>query len=210
MLYDYEEALRYHEQALDLAEKLEMKSEYAQSLYLIGADYLIVKNHDKALDCFQRALSIAREKGFIKCEMMTLCYLADLYLEKENYVKAKERLEELLKKARKTGVLWETASALKVLGIVEVISKNYSRAEGLFEEALFTATRTESPFLLWPIHFAYSQSLRENDQHEKANEHLEKARSYIHFIASNIPTDFQGKNLKKNFLNTEKIQAILG
>ena len=67
------------------------------------------------------------------------------------------------------------------------------------------AAETKSPFLLWPVTFALSRCLGAMGEPGEAMEYLEKAKSHINFIASNIPD----KNLKENFLNAENTKKVL-
>ncbi len=61
----YEEALKYSEEALDLAQKVNNKKEEAKSLHLIGTIYYYRGNFDKALDYFKRSLKISEEINYI-------------------------------------------------------------------------------------------------------------------------------------------------
>ncbi len=205
MIFSRTEALKHHHKALKIAQEVGTGIEYTETLHLLGADYLITKDFETAQKYLDEALSLSREGKLKQIETAILTTYAEYYLQLGDLNKAAETASELLAIVKETGQLWETSSALRVLGEIEFLNQKYPAAIKRFKDALLPAAETKSPFLLWPVTFALSRCLGALGEPGEAVDYLEKAKSYINFIASNIPD----KNLAENFLNAENTKKVL-
>lgn len=94
---DYEAAVKFVDKLFNASDSLEAtNTEY----YYAGLSYAGLKQYDKAIEEYQKALNVKSEKNLIKPEII-LKSLSDLYLEKEDIEQAIKYYQEFLAKNEK-------------------------------------------------------------------------------------------------------------
>ena len=98
-------------------EEIENKRVMSLTLEGIGFVYLIIDNHDKALDYFERSLAIAEELGDNSGISLGITGIGFVYFYKGDYKKAEEYLEKSLALANESGIdlnsfIFETTTRL--------------------------------------------------------------------------------------------------
>jgi tetratricopeptide (TPR) repeat protein len=100
---EFEKAIRYFEQALDIAREIGHKQGEGSSLGVLGIAYRSLGEYDKAIDYFEQALDIAKEIGHKQDEGRHLDNLGNAYHDLGEYRKAIDCFEQALSIARKIG-----------------------------------------------------------------------------------------------------------
>jgi len=126
----YFEALKYYEEALNIAKKIPDKELIAICLNSIGGVYFNFGQYDKALGYYDEALKIDKELNIPQSIATDLNNIGGVYLSKKDYKKAEKKFKEAEKEFKKTGYEWGNP------GLVElyISTKRYNDALDLLKE----------------------------------------------------------------------------
>src|SRR5271166_416914 len=141
---DFEQSIKYYEQALDWRRRTKDRSGEAVTLDNIGQSYLGMRQFDKALAYFNEALPIRREVKDRRGEGVTMSNIANVYMGKEQYTKAIEIYEKALLILQQAGAQEDEASALAGLGGAYTMLSRYDKAAEILEQALILARQTKN------------------------------------------------------------------
>ena len=110
-------AMDCFQRALEIGEKLDIKSFEASVLNNIANIYSDLGQFDKAIDYYNRLLEISKELNITKQQVIAFINLGTVYTEKKDFPKAFEYYNEGLALARKNGNQSYAASILTNMGI---------------------------------------------------------------------------------------------
>ncbi len=130
---DYENAIKYDQEAFHNAQKLHYTKGYSILLNNIGTNYLMLYDFDKALDYFTKALEFSKDYDD---KVLTFANLAQAFTSQNKFTKADEYYEMALKLAKHENNTKDVATIYDRLGELSLMKKNYSKSLYYFEEAL--------------------------------------------------------------------------
>ncbi len=132
----YEEAIKYHLQALAIKEKY--GDDYGMSITLndIGIVYKNNRRYEEALSYYRRSLEYAKKAKQLKSIAMLTSNIGTVYMEKANYDSALYYLNLALPVARQSGDSNALVIVLSNLGEVNSSKKKYSAALNYFYQSL--------------------------------------------------------------------------
>ncbi|NBA84699.1 CHAT domain-containing protein [Emticicia sp. CRIBPO] len=142
-LGDLDRATQYYEKALSLAEKLEIKSDYALILHNLCGILINKKNHIKAIELYQKAFNVYNIKG----KTIKDIHLANMYFSVgESYYELKEYSNSLtyLNKSKEIALVnLPQRKAIQLIEQIELLKANISlenkntiKSEFLFKKIL--------------------------------------------------------------------------
>ncbi len=170
---DADTILQYSEQAIQLAEKLNIFP--AQPIVYKGFGYLNSGKLVSALECFIKAAGYYKENHNNKGLAAVYLYLTEVYNQLENFDNAKYYLKNAIEIYRKEKDSINMASALHNLGYANYSMGQYDTALILFSETSEIYQRlghlTEYAYCLGNAGLVYSRQ----SEFEKAEDHLLRA-----------------------------------
>ena len=135
-LRHYQEAIEYHQQALEIAQEIGDRSQEAASLSNLGIDYHFLGEYQEAIKHHRQALEIAQEIGDRLQEATSLGELGTAYFSLGQYQRAIEHHQLSLEIARKISDRSQEAAALSNLGITYRFLGQYQQAIRLIQQSL--------------------------------------------------------------------------
>lgn len=93
---DYNSALDYNSKSFNLAKRLNMKANEAESIYMLGRINQKMLRLHNALSAYKKVLKIYQSKGVKKREAMVLFRIAEIETEKNNLVEAKNNYDKAI------------------------------------------------------------------------------------------------------------------
>ncbi|MCP5100869.1 MAG: tetratricopeptide repeat protein [Chloroflexi bacterium] len=201
-LYDMEQALMYHREAISFAEKIPLPTIKIDLRRNIGVELCHLGQIEEGFTELTTALQLSESIGEHYLAMQSLYSLALAELEHGTTAKATATAERLLIESRKNNTRGNEAKALFILGHCAKNEGGKVEAERQWHQALFLAHDTGQYALLWQIHAGLAL-LEENP--ELAQTHNRIAAEVIEQIVYPFEDDF----LRTKFLNAAPIRAVL-
>jgi two-component system, NtrC family, sensor kinase len=196
---DYDHALEYYEQSLDVRRKLGDKWGEAGSLDNIGFIHFKKGNYDPAKDFCSKALSISKSIGDKKGQSNSLFRLANIYKELREYERASEYCEDSLQLRREIGDKKGESEILLFLAALSVSETHINKPLELLTAAMKLARELNAVDLLSRIHFGFYKFYKQDGQHEKALSYLE---DHINF-----EKELHTESVKQKMINLETSQV---
>jgi CHAT domain-containing protein/Tfp pilus assembly protein PilF len=134
--YQWEEALRFFNAALEKARTLKDRSDEASTLISIGVVYWSTGQPEKALDYYQQALPLCRAIGDRRGEAGTLGNIGIVYYATGQPQKALEFYQQALPLCHAIGDRRGEADALNDLGLVNYATGQPQKALDYYQQAL--------------------------------------------------------------------------
>lgn len=203
-LYDMEQALAYHLEALQLLEEVEeLKARmFIIDLYRnIGVDLHNQGQIEEGVEYITRALHLCETTKQSEIQLQAMASLALANYKLGNSEKAQRYAQEAFDLANESQARPHLARALYVIGLCYQQQGDTVAAEQAWQEAVFLAHETGQKSLLWQIHAAMSDAQPNDSVHV----HQQIAREVIYQIAEPIE-DFE---LREKFLQAPTIQSVL-
>jgi len=116
LVRDSKRVLEYHHRALGYRIQLGAPEEIGQSYNNIGKCYLDAMRYDSASLCFEQAIRMFQQSGYLKGTIKTLTNLGKLYHSANEPMKAKQSLQNALTLSRKANYQLGFAEASLALG----------------------------------------------------------------------------------------------
>ncbi|GGA00700.1 tetratricopeptide repeat protein [Okeania sp. KiyG1] len=135
-LGEYEKAINYHQQYLQIAGETGDRSGEGAALGNLGITYYSLGEYDKAINYHQQCLQIAREIGNRSGESSALGNLGNAYLFLGEYDKAINYHQQCLQIAREIGNRSEEGSALGNWGVALLKLEKYAESLEYSQAAL--------------------------------------------------------------------------
>ncbi|MBD2301660.1 DUF2225 domain-containing protein [Nostoc sp. FACHB-190] len=144
-LGEYDKALKFAQQRLDLAETLKKPELKAPALIGLGDVYTARQEFDQAIKLTQQALDIAKQIKNTEIEVDALQELAKIYVARGNYSQATELANLLSEKADKTKNLKLKRDALNILKDVYTAQGNLQKVLEILQQSLKIAKQDTNP-----------------------------------------------------------------
>ena len=137
---EYEKAISYYQQALDLSQKTE--DVYTESIILtsLGSAYLNLKIFDTALECHFRGLKISQTNGYTKNMSICLGNIGNIYYKTNRYQEAIEFYQQAIE-LNPDGNGWNLHIWFSNLAKVYKQQDHIDKAISALEEATQIATK---------------------------------------------------------------------
>jgi tetratricopeptide (TPR) repeat protein len=201
-LYDMEQALLYHREAIEFAEKIPLQTLKIDLQRNIGVELCHLGHVEEGLAELQAALRLSEAVGEHYLVLQSLYSLALAELEHGTAVNAKATATRLLQESRTHSTRGNEAKALYILGHCAKAENEKVDAERFWHQALFLAHDTGQYSLLWQIHAGLA-TLEDNP--DLAQTHNRIAAEVI----EQIVYPFEDDVLRAKFLNAAPIRAVL-
>ena len=202
LLYNMEQALEYHREALALAESTQFRTVEADLCRNLGYDLYNLGEVEEGVHYLERALRIAAESMEQDPELQALYTLALAEIRRGNAGRAREYAERLQETAVDQNYRVYQADALHALGLVHQMEGDVARAEQRWQEAVFLAHDTGRLFLLWQLH-ALLAEIASNPG--LAGVHNQIAADIVNQIAYPI----EDQQIRDAFLSAPDVKAVL-
>lgn len=132
----YSDALKRHQQSLEIVRSLKDRGREATSLNNIGTVYLHTGGYPQALSYFQEALEIAVAIGDRSQQNVTLNNIGAAYQEQGRYAQALEARQKALKIAQDIGDRSAEGTILNGIGTLYQAQSKYSQSLKAYQQAL--------------------------------------------------------------------------
>lgn len=202
---DAERALIYHEQALEISRKNNLTvNDFSMTHNHLGTAYLALKQTEKALEHFQKALDFAKQAGNKRREAAFSGNFGRAYFAAGNSAKAVELIEESLKINRSLQDKVGEAASLKQLGQVFYELGETEKSLNLLEQSLEIYRSLEDTQNLAETLLALAKAESKKGNLPAAQTKIEEAVGLIEKIRSR----FQTSDLRDSF--SAKLQDFYG
>jgi len=132
----YVEAIRFHQQSLDIAQEIGDRNGKGRSLCNLGNAYESLEKFQQAIEFLQQALVVQREIGDRNLESNSLGNLGNVYRNLGQYQQAIEFYQQSLEIMREIRDQRGEANLLNNLGISSSSLKQYQRAIEFYQQSL--------------------------------------------------------------------------
>ncbi|MFX0020762.1 MAG: tetratricopeptide repeat protein [Candidatus Hermodarchaeota archaeon] len=132
---NYESALRYYKNALQIDESLNDVAGLSTDLNNIGSIYLTLGEYDKALERFNQALEIAERLGDLASTITCKNNIGRVYEVKNEFELALKYYQEAIKTTEKVGDLNRKATLLNNIGMIYKARDEYNKSIEYYNEA---------------------------------------------------------------------------
>lgn len=172
---EYETAIKYHLQALELKEK--SSDDYGMSITLndIGIVYKNLRRYDEALSYYKRSLEYAYKAKQLVSIAMLHNNIATIFSEKQQYDSAKYFLDKALPIAYQSGDSNAVVTVLSNLGEVNGNTKNHAAALGYFYKCLPIDKAFDDKYGIITDYTDIGNALLHLQQFDKAKAYLDSA-----------------------------------
>ena len=201
-IFDMEQALIYHREGLELANKVAMPNQSIDVRRNLGVDLCYLGQLEEGIQYLQEALQTSKQYENKDMIMQTLYSLAYAQIENNQLHDAKLHADLLEKMAKADDLRGYHARALYILGLYHCANNEPAEAEKIWQQVLFWAHETGQKTLLWRVHAALA-NISENNGLAEAHNRI--ASEVIDQIVYPIEDD----SLRQKFLNAPQIRVIL-
>ncbi len=202
LLYDMQQALVYHEEALVLAEKIKLPSMEVDMRRNRGVELSYLGQTEAGIDNLRQSLRLSEVVGQPFLTYQVIYSLALAEHARHNVDKAEEYAQRLYDLAEQSNTRDFRAQAMHVLGLCAQTSGDNVRAEQLWQQALFLAHETGQQTLLWQLHAALAEI---SPNPALATTHYRIAAEVI----EQITYPLEDESLCKTFLTAPPVKAVL-
>jgi tetratricopeptide (TPR) repeat protein len=192
----------YHQQALEAAGAVEVRSIEVDVRRNIGVDLSRMERYSEAMSYLEDALGQARERADRDVAMQVLYSLGDAYLRQGQVDRAMALAQELAAEAEAVQGEFHLTRAKLLQGRAFLAQGDRQRAQAVLRDALTNAHALPSRILLWELHAALG---RASVDREVARIHLQIAADFIHQTIEPL-SDAQ---IRANFLERPEVRAVL-
>ena len=156
-LFDMEQALAIHQEALLLALQAQLRPIQADLYRNIGVDLTFLEKFVTAQENLQQALQISREVEDADVEAQVLYSLAITEVKQDHLESAQQYADLLLDLASRKESDRYRARAYYALGLTKQQQEDPIAAAEQWQQALFLAHQTHQQMLLWQIHASLAE-----------------------------------------------------
>ncbi len=201
-LFDYEQALIFHEEGLRLVEKSQLRLFEADICRNLGLDLYQLGRTDEGFDFLNRALTVSQETKHSDTFAHTLYALSLTEIERENLDTAQKHALHLKELAAQNDARNLLAFADYALGLYHRKKGESEIAEQFWQQTLFQAHETNNRTLLWKTHAKLAQTAVNPNM---ARVHRRIAAEVILQIAEPIADEA----LRQKFLTAPQVRPLL-
>lgn len=201
-LFDMEQALAIHREALTLALQARLRPIQSDLFRNVGVNLFNLGQLAEAKENLQQALQISQETNDADVEAQTLYSLVVTELQQDHIGTAESYADQLFDLANRKDSERYRARARYVLGLVKQKQGDSNAAAEQWQQALFLAHQTHQQMLLWQIHASLAEA---SPIPGLGAVHLRIAAEIIQQIAQPI----KDEALKQKFLSSSPVASVL-
>lgn len=157
LLFDMEQALTYHREALTIAQNAAYRYLEADIHRNLGVELCYLGRMADGLLHLHQALALCDENNDQDVKFQSLYSLAMAQLQLRQPEVAQDYAQTLLHEAQQFKARLHQAKGLHALGLSYQLQENPVQAEQMWQQALFLAHETHQQTLLWEIHAGLGQ-----------------------------------------------------
>jgi tetratricopeptide (TPR) repeat protein/tRNA A-37 threonylcarbamoyl transferase component Bud32 len=172
-----DQALKYADEAIQLAQANQMESLIARGNIEIGNIYLGAGKNDEAEQHFQRALDAAQRYGARQNEARARLTLASVYVQKGEADRALGLIDQAVSFYQAGGYRTEVRQALILRGRTFKQKGDYKSALLAFQDQLSQAEQSGDKLLIAFAHGSVGSVLLAQEQYAAARQHFEEGRA---------------------------------
>ncbi|HRQ39189.1 MAG TPA: tetratricopeptide repeat protein [Chloroflexota bacterium] len=201
LLYDMQQALVYHREALTLAEKIDLPSMEVDMKRNMGVELSYLGQMDEGIENLRQSLRLSEVVGQPFLTYQAIYSLALAEHARDNNAKAAEYGQRLLDLADQSSARDFRAQAMHVLGLCAQAEGDLIQAEQLWQQALFLAHETGQQTLLWQLHAALAEI---SPNPALAGTHYRIAAE----VLEQIIYPLEDESLRQTFLSAPPVKAV--
>lgn len=201
-LFDTSNALHCHEEAVSLAENLNLEAIMADLYRNLGVDLCQDGQVEAGIGYLYKALHISKQTHQPDIQQQTLYPLGLYEIRRGNVAIARHHAQVLHDMAQPHNAQGYMADALYLQGLVYLTNGELEQCEKHWYEAISLAQQAKRRLRLWQFHASMASLLASP---EDSDMHFQLARSVIEQIAAPIEDD----TLRKKFLSAPLVKATL-
>lgn len=201
-LFDMEQAVRYHREALQLAKQTQLVASEGDLRRNLGVDLCALGQYVEGVNELYRALAISQETQNLEVEMQCLHSLALVEMEQGNLTIARKHIERLREMAKRHKTRTHIARAHYLWGIYQKNLGNPIPAQESWQQALFLAHETGQQLIIWNVHAQLAEAMAGTSL---ANVHWQIAGEVIQQIVEPI----ENEGLRQKFLDAPPVKQVL-
>jgi tetratricopeptide (TPR) repeat protein len=201
-LFDYDQALDYHQQALELVRQAQVTAPQDDLLRNLGVDLYRLGQIDEGIDYLYQALRLSEATGNQDVRLQSYYSLVHAELTRDRPDIALQHAQTLRLEAEKSKARHFEARALFALGLCYQHLGETVTAEQMWQQALFLAHETRQQNLIWQLHAGLAEIVGIAPLAETHNRIAAE-------VIDQIVYPLEDKNLREKFLNAPKVKDIL-
>ncbi|MBK9055487.1 MAG: tetratricopeptide repeat protein [Chloroflexi bacterium] len=201
-LFDMEQALAIHREALTLALQARLRPIQSDLFRNVGVSLFYLGQLAEAKEHLQQALQISQETNDADVEAQTLYSLVVTELGQDHIDTAENYADQLLDLANRKDSPRYRARSRYALGLVKQKQGDSNAAAEQWQQALFLAHQTHQQMLLWQIHASLAEA---SPIPGLGAVHLRIAAEIIQQIAQPISDEA----LRQKFLSSSQVTNVL-
>lgn len=201
-LFDMEQALRYHREALQLTKQIQLIASEGDLRRNLGVDLCALGQYVEGLNELYRALTICRETQNQEIEIQCLNSLAQVEISQGNLNIARKHIEQLTELAHHFKARTYIARAHYAWGIYHWEQGDEIAAQESWQQALFLAHETGQRMVIWNVHARLAEAVANSPL---AKVHWQIASEVIQQIVEPI----EDRGLRQKFLDAPAVKRVL-
>jgi putative nucleotidyltransferase with HDIG domain len=174
-LGNYQSALRYQMNALQISENMDDANRMVRSLNNIGRTHLRLFNYDKALTSYLQALRLERRLGNNLRMLQTLHQIAEIYQKMNELEKSQNYYLEALLLEEKIGSTSSLVLTLNSLGSVYLAKGDFTNAIENFKRALLLEQNSGNLSGIATANFNLGKTYAKLKDYDRALEHFDRS-----------------------------------
>jgi tetratricopeptide (TPR) repeat protein len=206
-LQDFDHALAWDQQGLELAREYDVVEAEANSLINLGCDFAHLGQDAKTLPVFREVEAcLHRDEWFRwRYNLRLQAGASEFWLSQGDPEKAEEHAKRLLEEAASREVRKYVAIAYKLLAEAAMARGDLADAEVKLAAALDQLHRYPAPLVAWKTHVVLGRMRRKRGDGESAREAFAQAGAIVGEIAANV----RDEGLHATFLNSIAVREVL-
>jgi tetratricopeptide (TPR) repeat protein len=206
-LHDFEHALAWDQQGLELARECAVVEAEANSLINLGSDFAHLGEDRETIPAFREVEAcFDRDEWFRwRYNLRLQAGASEYWLSQGDLQKAEEHANRLLEEAASREVRKYIALANKLLAEAAMARADLADAEVKLAAALDQLHRYPAPLVAWKTYMVLGRLRRQMGDGESAREAFAQAAAVIGEIAANVRED----GLRDTFLNSTAVREAL-
>jgi tetratricopeptide (TPR) repeat protein/predicted Ser/Thr protein kinase len=206
-LQDFEHALAWDQQGLELARECGVVEAEANSLINLGSDFAHIGEDRKTMPAFREVEAcFHRDEWFRwRYNLRLQAGASEYWLSQGDHEKAEEHAKRLLEEAARREVRKYIALAYKLLAEAAMARGDLADAGAKLAAALDQLHRYPAPLVAWKTYVVLGRLRRQMGDRESARAAFAQAAAIIGEIAANVRDD----GLRATFLKSTAVREVL-
>jgi tetratricopeptide (TPR) repeat protein len=205
-LQDFEQALKWDQQSLEIARECDVAEAEANSLINLGSDFAHMGEDRKTMPAFREVEACFQRDAWSRWRynLRLQAGTSEYWLSQGDPEQAQEHANRLLEEAGSREVRKYIATAYKLLAEAAMARGDLADAEVKLAAALDLLHRYPAPLVAWRTYVALGRLRRRTGDGEAARGAFAPAAAIVGEIAANVRED----ELRATFLNSTAVREV--